>query len=557
MRKNLTKAISTTLAAAMVVTAGGFAGVANTNGSTAQAADPTASAVATDAAVSASPTAVPSATPATSYMAYTAFSMSGPWIYRSEWTNDNSGLTVKEFYDANNPQYKKSTFDYTKNYIANNLTKAQKAIKPEPRGQARGDMRIHSEATIKDATMTQNGEQTLEITNLDTSQYDNDGDAFYDVLHISTDIPMTMKNVKCTNVKVIVDDKQILELKEAPANQETTNKQGSGNKGYYDFMIIDNYADGHGVKGKALSPLDDKTQKVNTAIAVLPTKSLKITFTIEGVDFAATKQPVVVDNGPTVGSTFVDNGVKYAVTKRTKSDNSKGTVEVAGLTTKATNFTVPATAKTTEGTTVLNYDVTGVGENAFAKNTTLKTVNLGSTVKTVNEGAFKNCTKLTKVTYNKKITKIADSTFSGCKSLKSFTVTTSIKSIGEAAFKNCTALKSFKLAKNVKSVGASAFSGCKKLSKFTYNSTVKSVAGSTFKNCTALKSIKLGKKVKKIGGSAFAGCKKLSKVTVSQKVKVSKKAFKGCKKTIKVSGKKAYVKYTKAQIKKAGYKKVK
>ena len=81
MRKNLTKAISTTLAAAMVVTAGGFAGVANTNGSTAKAADPTASATAT---------ATPAATPATSYMAYTAFSMAGPWIYRSEWTNDNS-----------------------------------------------------------------------------------------------------------------------------------------------------------------------------------------------------------------------------------------------------------------------------------------------------------------------------------------------------------------------------------------------------------------------------------------------------------------------------------
>ena len=82
MRKNLTKAISTTLAAAMVVTAGGFAGVANTNGSTAKAADTTASATAT---------ATPAATPAASYMAYTAFSMAGPWIYRSEWTNDKSG----------------------------------------------------------------------------------------------------------------------------------------------------------------------------------------------------------------------------------------------------------------------------------------------------------------------------------------------------------------------------------------------------------------------------------------------------------------------------------
>ncbi len=542
MRKNLTKAISTTLAAAMVVTAGGFAGVANTNGSTAKAADTTASATAT-------------ATPAASYMAYTAFSMAGPWIYRSEWTNDKSGLTVKEFYDSEKSKWGRSAFDYTKNYLANNLTKAQETM--GLRGQARGDARVHSEATIKDAAMTTNGEWTAEITNLDTTQYKVVGDSYYDVLHISTDIPLTMKNVKCTNVKVSVDDKQILELKEAFPNTQASDKQGSGNKGYYDFMIIDNYADSHGVEGKVLRPIDKTTGKLNTEINAMPAKSLKITFTISGVDFVTAKKEVVVDNGPTVGSTFVDNGVKYVVTKRTKTNNSKGTVAVAGLATKTADFTTAATAKTTEGTTVLNYDVTGIADNAFAKDTTIKTVTLGDTIKTVGEAAFKGCTKLTKVTYNKNITKIADDTFNGCKSIKSFTLSSGIKSIGEAAFKNCTALKSFKLTKNVKSVGASAFSGCKKLSKFTYNSTVKSVAGSTFKDCTSLKSIKLGKKVKKIGGSAFAGCKKLSKITVSQKVKVSKKAFKGCKKTIKVSGKKAYVKYTKKQIKKAGYKKVK
>lgn len=542
MRKNLTKAISTTLAAAMVVTAGGFAGVANTNGSTAKAADTTASATAT-------------ATPAASYMAYTAFSMAGPWIYRSEWTNDKSGLTVKEFYDSEKSKWGRSAFDYTKNYLANNLTKAQETM--GLRGQARGDARVHSEATIKDAAMTTNGEWTAEITNLDTTQYKVVGDSYYDVLHISTDIPLTMKNVKCTNVRVSVDDKQILELKEAFPNTQASDKQGSGNKGCYDFMIIDNYADSHGVEGKALRPIDKTTGKLNTEINAMPAKSLKITFTISGVDFVTAKKEVVVDNGPTVGSTFVDNGVKYVVTKRTKTNNSKGTVAVAGLATKKADFTTAAAAKTTEGTTVLNYDVTGIADNAFAKDTTIKTVTLGDTIKTVGEAAFKGCTKLTKVTYNKNITKIADDTFNGCKSIKSFKLSSGIKSIGEAAFKNCTALKSFKLTKNVKSVGASAFSGCKKLSKFTYNSTVKSVAGSTFKDCTSLKSIKLGKKVKKIGGSAFAGCKKLSKITVSQKVKVSKKAFKGCKKTIKVSGKKAYVKYTKKQIKKAGYKKVK
>lgn len=545
MRKNLTKAISTTLAAAMVVTAGGFAGVANTNGSTAKAADPTASAAATNAAVSASPTptAVPSATPATSYMAYTAFSMAGPWIYRSEWTNVNSGLNVKEFY---NETFTKKTvpYDYKTQYIANNLTIAQKAAGVGKMGLAALQARIHSEATFKDATMTQNGEQTVEVLNLDASQYENtkkdEGGAWYDVLHISTDIPMTMKNVTCTNVKVYVDDKLMVETKEAPANQQESDGSGSGNRGYYDFMIIDNYAENHGIKGKTLDATT--TKKVNgkdtvvpvEGINTMPTKSLKITYTISGVDFKAEKKDPVVENGPVVGASFTDNGLKYTVTKRTKTDGSKGAVSVVGLAKSAANVTIPATAKTTQGTTALNYDVTAVEDSAFAKNKTIKTVKLGSAVKKVGEAAFKGCTKLTKVTYNSKVTSIASETFSGC-----------------------TSLKSFKLSSKIKSVGSSAFSGCKKLSKFTYNSTVKSVAGSTFKNCTSLKSIKLGKKVKKIGASAFAGCKKLSKITVSQKVKVSKKAFKGCKKTIKVSGKKAYVKYTKAQIKKAGYKKVK
>ena len=78
--------------------------------------------------------------------------------------------------------------------------------------------------------MTTNGEWTAEITNLDTTQYKVVGDSYYDVLHISTDIPLTMKNVKCTNVKVSVDDKQILELKEAFPN--TQNKLAGFKNGY-------------------------------------------------------------------------------------------------------------------------------------------------------------------------------------------------------------------------------------------------------------------------------------------------------------------------------------
>ena len=180
------------------------------------------------------------------------------------------------------------------------------ALFPVTGGQARGDARVHSEATIKDAAMTTNGEWTAEITNLDTTQYKVVGDSYYDVLHISTDIPLTMKNVKCTNVKVSVDDKQILELKEAFPNTQASDAQGSGNKGYYDFMIIDNYADSHGVEGKALRPIDKTTGKLNTEINAMPAKSLKITFTISGVDFVTAKKEVV-------GKSEIKNAAVYPV----------------------------------------------------------------------------------------------------------------------------------------------------------------------------------------------------------------------------------------------------
>lgn len=132
-----------------------------------------------------------------------------------------------------------------------------------------------------------------------------------------------------------------------------------------------------------------------------------------------------------------------------------------------------------------------------------------------------------------------------------------VTGIGTKAFQNNKKLKKIKIGSTITSIGSSAFKKCTKLTSVTYNKKVTSVAASTFEGCTALSKITLGSKVKSIKKSAFKGCKKLSKVSISQKVKVTKGAFTGCKKTIKVSGKKANKKYTVAQIKKSGYKKVK
>lgn len=132
-----------------------------------------------------------------------------------------------------------------------------------------------------------------------------------------------------------------------------------------------------------------------------------------------------------------------------------------------------------------------------------------------------------------------------------------VTGIASKAFQNNKKLKKIKIGSTITSIGSSAFKKCTKLTGVTYNKKVTSVAASTFEGCTALSKITLGSKVKSIKKSAFKGCKKLSKVSISQKVKVTKGAFTGCKKTIKISGKAANKKYTVAQVKKSGYKKVK
>lgn len=391
------------------------------------------------------------------YNAYTAFEISDSWAARKNWADSTAGLNEGKDY-----QLEGKNFNYLKNIFVHNADAKEPVI----------------DAGIKDAQITDNGTYTLEMTNLPAASFEGmTEDAMWNMLDICTDIPITEKNVKCTNVKIYFDGETtpFATLANAPYNQ-----QSATNHGVLDFFIFDTYASNH----KTTSALDCKDAKYKR----FPKKSMKIEFTISGIDFNKQKVEVPVANGLMVSQTFTAGDFKYKVTKRSMSNGTKGTAIISGIAPAASSKSSLSTVAIATNSDNCKYDVTGIGAKAFQNSKKLKKVKIGSTITTVGSSAFKKCTKLTSVTYNKV----------------------------------------------VKSVGASTFEGCTSLSKIT-----------------------LGSKVKSIGKSAFKGCKKLSKVSISQKVKVSKGAFKGCKKTIKISGKKANKKYTVAQIKKSGYKKVK
>lgn len=483
MRKFMKQASSGILAAAMVLTA---AGIAPTAGSvqTAKAADALAE--------------------GTTYNGYVAFQLGGSWASRAEWNNKEAGrddVRTSATVTVNDVQ---KAYKYASQYIVN----------------CADDKTVIYDGQIKDAVMGANQEYSVEIGNFPSTTFGGASTNTWNMLHISTDIPLTVKGVTCTNIKVYFDGETTpyITLAQAPYNT-----QKSTNGDCYDFFITDTYASTHGTK----TAYDCKK------MTRFPTKSLKVEYTLGGVNFAELKVEIPVLAGPMAGAKVESGDLAYTVVTRAMSDKkTAGTVNVSGMSTAGaskTEATVPQTITTAEGYT---YNVIAVADSAFSGNKTLQKITLGSKIASVGKNAFNKATKLSSISFN-----------SDC------------KTIGASAFAGCTALKSVSLPTNLTSLGKSAFAKCTKLTKIKFSAKMTSISESTFSGCKSLKAVTLGKKIKKIGKSAFAKCTKLAKITAYQKLKVTKKAFTGCKKTIKVKGKSAAA--NKKAIKKAGYKKVK
>ena len=106
-------------------------------------------------------------------------------------------------------------------------------------------------------------------------------------------------------------------------------------------------------------------------------------------------------------------------------------------------WSVPSSLKT-----VVITGGTSIGYAAFEGCASLETITIPSSVKTIDGLAFRNCSNLTTVTFEKG---------SQC------------TSIGYNAFQNCTSLKSITIPSSVTSIGIYAFNGCSSLTSVTFN----------------------------------------------------------------------------------------
>lgn len=160
----------------------------------------------------------------------------------------------------------------------------------------------------------------------------------------------------------------------------------------------------------------------------------------------------------------------------------------------------------------------------------LKTVVLNeSTSKSIVDFAFEGCENITKIVLPNNITSIGSAAFKNCTSIENILLPESITEIKDNTFAGCSSLISVNLSDIITSIGASAFEGCKKLSTIKLPKYLTEIKEKTFYCCYSLKINELPNAIETIGESAFFTCKSLAIKSLPENLKnIGRSGFAVC-----------------------------
>ena len=200
---------------------------------------------------------------------------------------------------------------------------------------------------------------------------------------------------------------------------------------------------------------------------------------------------------------------------------------------KLKSVVIPASVETIEAAAFMRCSK--LATVTFEKGSQLKTIG-GDYSSSYYYGVFSDCTALKSIEIPASVETIEATAFKGCSSLATVTFEkgSQLKTIGGGyysssysyyygAFLDCTALTSIEIPASVETIEAAAFMRCSKLATVTFEkgSQLKTIGGDysssyyygVFSDCTALKSIEIPASVETIEATAFKGCSSLATVT--------------------------------------------
>ncbi|MBQ9373034.1 MAG: leucine-rich repeat domain-containing protein [Thermoguttaceae bacterium] len=241
--------------------------------------------------------------------------------------------------------------------------------------------------------------------------------------------------------------------------------------------------------------------------------------------------------------------------------------------------------------------VVAIGDYAFAKCSSIKSVVIPEGVETIGVKAFFNCDSLEKVVIPKSVKRIDKGTFAECSALVGVVLPNGLETIGDEAFLNCSSLKCVFIPASVTTIGESAFEGsdavievdpenegyssdagalydksketllyfpkkslqsyvvprtlhnlkvslsnCDSLERVVFQEGTKRVYSNMFINCPSLKDALIPEGVEEIDQDAFYGCSAMKSVAIPKSVvKIHKWAFRKCSALFEVdSGNEVY-----------------
>ncbi len=192
-----------------------------------------------------------------------------------------------------------------------------------------------------------------------------------------------------------------------------------------------------------------------------------------------------------------------------------------------------------------NVNLEELPEDAFRYKTSLTSVKLPKTLKTIEKSAFDGCSGLTSITIPDSITSIGGGAFCGCSNLTGVYITDITKwcaiefewskvasnplYYAHNLYLNGELVTDLVISDGVTSIGNYAFYSCSSLTSATISDSVTTIGKFAFSNCSGLTNITIPDSMTEIGEGVFWGCSNLTNITIPDSVTlIERRAFQNC-----------------------------